>query len=72
MGAATARAVSAQLAIPQITANGVPCYLDVVGVNAGRGAVTYALPGEITVTWPTILPNQAKAVALSLGVPLGV
>ncbi|MCA9514725.1 MAG: DUF11 domain-containing protein, partial [Myxococcales bacterium] len=68
----TARAVSARIAIPQITANGVPRYLDVVGVNAGGGAVTYALPGEITVTWPTILPNQAKAVALSLGVPLGV
>lgn len=68
----TARMAQAVINIPQVVANGVPSHLAVLAVNSAGGSVSYNLPGQLTISWPTILPGQTRAVSLTLGSPLGV
>ncbi len=73
--ALTARAV---IPIPQVVANGQARYLSLLGLTTGGGAVSYqydVLTGavsQVTVTWPSILPQGSKLVQLTLGTPLGI
>ncbi len=68
----TATNIVTTIDIPKVVANGVERYLDLVLVNSGGGTITYDLPARVTVTWPTILPNQTRAVELRYQLPLGI
>ncbi|MCA9518455.1 MAG: DUF11 domain-containing protein, partial [Myxococcales bacterium] len=68
----TAYDAVAVINIPQVTANGVSRYLDVVGITSGGGAVSYQLPGTLVVGWPSVLGRSSKTVTLTLSAPLGI
>ncbi|MFO0746274.1 MAG: DUF11 domain-containing protein [Myxococcota bacterium] len=67
----TARNVKAVIDLPEVTANGLERTLDLAGLTTDGGTVSYGA-GTVTVTWPTLLPNQVKAVTLTYQLPTGI
>lgn len=65
--------LTARLAIPTVQANGQPTHLRVLAVDAPGAAITWELPGAVTLAWAQPLePGASRDVTLRLAAPPGV